>query len=61
MYGVAFKTPDHKLIAQTGDGGTPEMMNGMLYDTETNSWTNSKELFATTKLVRLTLTSCYCC
>ncbi|KAI8342001.1 hypothetical protein BC941DRAFT_415074 [Chlamydoabsidia padenii] len=40
MYGVAFKTPDHNLIAQTGDGGTPDMTNGLKYNIETNTWTN---------------------
>jgi hypothetical protein len=56
MYGVAFKTPDLNLIAQMGDGGTPEMTNGMIYNTETNSWTSSKELLSTIKLARLTST-----
>ncbi|KAI8097044.1 uncharacterized protein BX664DRAFT_325462 [Halteromyces radiatus] len=40
MYGVAFNTPDNQLFAQTGDGGTSTMANGIKLDLTTNTWTN---------------------
>lgn len=45
MYGVAYPTSDHNVIVQTGDGGTPAMMNGVKYDLATQTWTLGKREF----------------
>jgi hypothetical protein len=42
MYGVAYATADQDVIVQTGDGGTPVMMNGVKYDLVTHTWTIGK-------------------
>ncbi|KAI8062443.1 hypothetical protein BC940DRAFT_309029 [Gongronella butleri] len=40
MYGISFDTHDSNIFVQAGDGGTPTMDTGVLYNTTANAWSN---------------------